>query len=157
MKRVVYILTLSLFILSSCCGGGAEKEAQSTSANKAAQTEETVVVTEGGVEEAAMAGENAAAAEDKDAAEVKKAESCAEFLDKYEDWAMDYIELLEKFTTNTADPDFAQDYNKLSREYSSWVNEWFGFVECSEDVVCQERYNEINRKIEQKQNALRGV
>ena len=157
MKRVVYILTLSLFILSSCCGGGVEKEAQNPNADKAVQTEETVVATEGGVEEAAMAGENTATEVDKDAAEVKKAEKCDEFLDKYEDWAMGYIELLEKFTTNTADPDFAKDYNKLTREYSTWINEWLEFIECVKDEDYQKRYDEINQKIEQKQNALRGV
>lgn len=132
------VIVIGLILLSSCVGNNSEKDEKNQQSETSLQSEEVVV------------------SDEKSAEQTIDINKCDEFLNKYEAWSEDYIKVLETFSSNPADPKLAQDYNKLSREYSSWTNEWFEFVDCAKKDEFFKRYEEINRKIEQKQKSLRG-
>jgi PBP1b-binding outer membrane lipoprotein LpoB len=146
MKNLFYISLISVFLLSSCCGEQPKEESGSVDTVEVSGVDETAVeVTEEVVD-----------VPEEPQAEVKDDE-CSKFLDEYEEWANNYIDLLERFKTKRNDPNLAEDYRKLSSEMSTWTNDWFKFVECSKTENYQKRYNDINAKIEQKTKELQQV
>jgi len=154
MKSLVSIFMISIFLITSCCGGDSKKEGSNSDSEKVIHTETKV---EAVTSEEVNSSEEAKVTNEKGAVENIESNKCNKFLDEYEIWANDYIDLLETFKTNPTDPKLTQDYNNLSLELATWTNDWFEFVECTEDVDYQKRYDEINEKVEMKQNELKSV
>ena len=135
MKIFMPIIIIGLVFLSSCVGNNSGKDEKNQQSESSSQLQLLYLYVT------------------LQAIDIDK---CDKFLNKYEAWSEDYIKVLETFTSNPADPKLAQEYNKLSREYASWTNEWFEFVDCAKKDEFFKRYEAINRKIERKQKALRG-
>lgn len=156
MNKSFFLFIFIAVFLGSCCNSSEKDKDQSnttvteTNADIESHNASTEPDREDNAELPSKDGENAS--EELDF----KLEDCDEFLDEYEAWANDYIDLLERFKKNPASPNVARDYNKLSKEYTNWTSEWFEFVQCTEVDDYQKRYNDINNKIELKQAELQG-
>ena len=77
-----------------------------------------------------------------------------EFLDEYEAWITDYLDLLEMFKKNPTDPGLSQKYMTITQEASTWTQQWIKFAECSEKEEYQERFDEISEMVDKKMEEL---
>lgn len=155
MNKLIYFFILIGFFFGSCSNDSEKDTDQSETAvieinDDEAEVDETITAEEDITEMVPEDGEDI-----NEDMEFKTGD-CDEFLDEYEVWANDYIDLLQRFKKNPASPNIARDYNKLSKEYSKWTADWLEFVQCTDAQDYQNRYNEINKKIEQKQAELQG-
>jgi len=136
MKNLIYFIAISVFFFSSCCNDGSKGEADNSI------TEKEVIVTEEIV------------GDDNVEAEETVITSCDEFLDEYEVWITDYLDLLEMFKNNPTDPALSQKYMKVTQEASTWTQQWIKFAECGEKEEYQQRFDEISEMVDEKMEEL---
>ena len=136
MKNLIYLIAISIFFFSSCCNDGSKGETDNSA------SKEEVIVTEEIV------------GDDNVEAEEAVITSCDEFLDEYEVWITDYLDLLEMFKNNPTDPGLSQKYMTISKEASTWTQQWVKFAECSEKEEYQERFDEISEMVDKKLEEL---
>lgn len=134
MKRIFYLLILAVFAIYSC-SQDVQKNDQDTD------------------------NDNATVADDDANNEVIKkstsgASDCDEFLDNYEKWVESYLELLDKYIKNPMDMEVLQEYGKVTQEAATWATDWARLITCSDDEGIQERYDEIQKKIDAKLKEL---
>ena len=85
--------------------------------------------------------------EESDVAAVK---DCDDFLNQYEAWMDNYLELLDKFLNNPGDSELETQQIELMQEAIVWSEKWFALVECADDKKYQDRFKEIELKAEKK-------
>lgn len=141
MKNLIYLIAISIFFFSSCCNDGSKSDSDGST------TGEEVIVTEEVIEGSDMETE---AVEEEEAVIT----NCDEFLDEYEAWITDYLDLLEMFKKNPTDPGLSQKYMTISQEASTWTQQWIKFAECSEKEEYQERFDEISEMVDKKMEEL---
>lgn len=140
MKNILYLFVLSMFLLSSCGNSGHEnKENQQATGEEVTVTEEVTETDNGEVE----------AVE-----EETEISTCDEFLDRYEAWVDDYLDLLEKFKKNPADPDLSQKYLQVTNELADWSQEWFKYIDCNDTKEYEKRFEAISDKVDKKMKEL---
>ncbi len=140
MKNLIYLVAFSMFFFTSCCGGGSENKGdKERNGDEAIVTEEVVETTNG---------------EDVEINEEEEITSCDEFLDRYEAWVKEYLDLLETFKKNPTDPDLSQKYMTVSQEMTTWTQQWFKFVDCTNDEKYEKRYDEISEMVDKKLEEL---
>ncbi|RLD30797.1 MAG: hypothetical protein DRI88_05390 [Bacteroidetes bacterium] len=140
MKNLIYLVAISMFLFSSCCGGGSDAKSDKESAADETIITEEVVETNNG--------------EEVEIKETEEITSCDEFLDRYEAWVKEYLDLLETFKNNPTDPDLSQKYMNVSQEAATWTQQWFQFVDCSKDEKYEKRYDEISEMVDKKLEEL---
>lgn len=135
MKNYYYSMTLiGAILLVFACGGNAKQESNN-------EVESEVVNT---IEEQA-----------EDEAAFGEAKDCDEFIDQYEVWMNDYIDMLDKYMKNPMDATLMQDYMKLAEEATTWMTQWnTKLVPCSSKEKYQKRFDEISEKAEKKLEAM---
>ena len=136
MKNLIYFIAISVFFFSSCCTDGSKSDSDgSTTGEEAIVTEEIIVDENVDTEETVIT-------------------SCDEFLDEYEAWITDYLDLLEMFKNNPTDPALSQKYMKVTQEASTWTQKWIKFAECGEKEEYQQRFDEISEMVDEKMEEL---
>lgn len=141
MRTLIYFMAISVFFFTSCCGGGSENKSDKETAGEEVVVTEEVTESENGETEVIET-------------EEVEINSCDEFLNKYEEWVDEYLNLLEKFRKNPTDPNLSQQYMKVSNELASWSQEWFKFIDCSNQKEYEKRYDAISEKIDEKMKEL---
>ena len=136
MKNLIYFIAISVFFFSSCCNDGSKSEGDSsTTEGEAIVTEEFIVDENVDTEETVIT-------------------SCDEFLDEYEAWITDYLDLLEMFKNNPTNPALSQKYMKVTQEASTWTQQWIKFAECGEKEEYQQRFDEISEMVDKNMEEL---
>lgn len=79
---------------------------------------------------------------------------CDDFLEKYEVWILDYIELLSEYTKNPTDVTLMQKYMKVAAEAATWYTQWATLAACSVDEEYQKKFDEISKKADEKMKEL---
>jgi len=141
MKTLIYFVAFSMLVLISGCGGSATKSEQQTTGDETVVTEE-MTETENEAQEEAVG---------KEETEIN---NCDEFLEKYENWVDDYLDLLEKFKKNPADPDLTRQYVTVTNELAGWSQQWFKFIDCNDQEEYEQRFEAISDKVDKKLKEL---
>ncbi len=125
MKTTLSILLVSVLLLTSC-GNSQPKDKSAEKSNDL--TEETLKDTD-----------------------LSDAKNCDEFIDRYEEWMDNYIEMIDKFMKNPMDATLLQEYSTLAEEGMNWMTEWSGKLSyCASKEKHQKRFDEITAKAEKK-------
>lgn len=76
--------------------------------------------------------------------EFGKAKDCNEFIDQYEKWMDDYIELIDKYIKNPMDAVLSSEYMKVAQESMNWMAQWNNkLYDCASKEKYQKRFDEI--------------
>ncbi len=112
MKKILsLILVVSVAIALVACGG-------KTASSDMEQVENNAVVVEKGEENVSVEGNEGAevtGAEEEEKVEWK------EFLEEYEAWVDDYIEITKKYKNNPSDVSILSDYTTMMTEMADWT------------------------------------
>ncbi|NQT76967.1 MAG: hypothetical protein HQ565_04575 [Bacteroidetes bacterium] len=128
MKKLFYVFVVLSFTMFSC-GGSAE------------QTEEIS-------DEAVNIEESDVAADDD------VAKTCDEFLDDYEKWTDDYLEILEAYVKDPTNLEIGEEYTELSESMMTWYTDWSNYAACAQKEEFQKRFEAISDKIDKKMQEL---
>lgn len=83
--------------------------------------------------------------------DLEEAKNCDEFIDQYEEWMDDYVELIEKYMKNPMDAALSEEYMKLAQEGMNWMNQWNSkLLYCASMEKYEKRFEEISDKAEKK-------
>jgi len=135
MKTIVSIIFCTALLFSSCGSNNTNEK------DKPANT------TEQSIDETI---DEALESED-----LEEAENCEEFIDQYEEWSDDYIELLEKYMKNPMDATLSQKFMEQSQKASFWMNQWSSkLIYCASQEKYQKRFDEISEKADKKLKEL---
>ncbi len=127
MKKISYLLSLSLFLLLFVsCGTSSSKSSENNSSDKIEITDE----------------------------EKNIAKNCGEFLDQYEEWTDKSLKLLEAYIKNPMDMELANDYMKLATEGMNWTTRWSNYYGCAAKEKYNKRFEEIAEKVDRKMKEL---
>lgn len=75
--------------------------------------------------------------------------NCNEFINQYEKWATNYIDLIEKFMKTPTDPNLTQEYQEAAQDAMEWSLQWNQkFMHCATDEANAVRFEEISKKLE---------
>lgn len=87
--------------------------------------------------------------------DLEEAKNCDEFIDQYEEWSDDYIELLEKYMKNPMDATLSKKFMEQSEKATFWMNQWNSkLVECASQEKYQKRFDEISERADKKLKEL---
>ncbi len=128
MKKIFYAFVVLSFIMFSC-GGSAEQTEESS--------DEAVNIEESDV-----------------AADDDVAKTCDEFLDNYEKWTDDYLEILEAYVKDPTNLEIGEEYVELSKSVATWYSEWGNYIACAQKEEYQKRFEAIADKIDKKTQEL---
>ncbi len=82
---------------------------------------------------------------------LEEAKNCDEFIDQYEEWMDDYVELIEKYMKNPMDAALSEEYMKLAQEGMNWMSQWNSkLIYCASIEKYEKRFEEISEKAEKK-------
>jgi len=136
MKNFLALL-IGLTLMISACGGSSEKE--DTSVKEAPKN-----LIEAQEQLESMRTED-----------FKEAKNCDEFIDQYEEWMDNYVDLLDRWKKNPADAAISQEYMKVSQEAINWVSQWNSHLaQCASQEKYEKRFNEISERAEKKLEAM---
>lgn len=138
MKTIMSIFILAGLLLSSCSTDTQEsKEKYDNTAKEAVDIAEPSVNTS------------------LEMANMEVAKDCDEFIDQYEKWMNDYIELLGKYMKNPMDATLSQEFMTQGQKASFWLNQWHGkLLHCTSQEKYQKRFEEISAKADKKMKEL---
>lgn len=128
MKKIFYAFVVLSFTMFSC-GGSAEQTEESS--------DETVNIEESDV-----------------AADDDVAKTCDEFLDNYEKWTDDYLEILEAYVKDPTNIEISKEYAELAQSAATWSSEWTNYIACAQKEEYQKRFEAIADKIDKKTQEL---
>ncbi len=128
MKKIFYAFVVLSFTMFSC-GGSAEQTEESS--------DEAVNIEESDV-----------------AADDDVAKTCDEFLDNYEKWTDDYLEILEAYVKDPTNLEIGEEYAELSKSVATWYSEWGNYIACAQKEEYQKRFEAIADKIDKKTQEL---
>lgn len=128
MKKITYLLVLAMiFTLTSCGGGKTDKETK-----------------KGEVE----------AEETKDDGKIA---DCDDFLERYEEWMDDYIEVMEAVFGETEEAEGLQEkWDTMVQEAITWSQQWATLVKCSMNEEYAKKFEEIADKAAKKMEEVMG-
>lgn len=128
MKKLFYAFVVLSFTMFSC-GGSAEQTEESS--------DEAVNIEESNV-----------------AADDDVAKTCDEFLDNYEEWTDDYLEILEAYVKDPTNIEISKEYAELAQSAATWYSEWTNYIACAQKEEYQKRFEAIADKIDKKTQEL---
>ncbi len=126
MKNLIFILTL--FALISCGGKSNNNKTESESTDT-----ETI--------------------EQKDKSLLAK-NDCNQFLDDYEKWVNDFLELYKKFKDDPMNAEYTQKMMESSQKMAEWSQKWIKLYDCSKDKKYAKRMEELQKKVEKDMEEL---
>lgn len=133
MRTIISILFISALLFASC---GSNQSAKEQCENSVESTEEV----------------SSESAESEDLEETK---NCDEFIDQYEEWSDDYIELLEKYMNNPMDASLSKKFMEQSEKATFWMTQWNSkLVYCASQEKYQKRFDEISERADKKLKEL---
>ena len=103
----------------------------------------------GSVEQTEESSDEAVTTEQSDVAK-----SCDEFLDDYEKWTDDYLEILEAYVNDPTNLEISEEYAELAQSAMTWYNEWTNYIACAQQEEYQKRFEAIADKIDKKTQEL---
>ena len=87
--------------------------------------------------------------------DLEEAKNCDEFIDQYEEWSDDYIELLEKYMKNPMDATLSQKFMEQAEKATFWMNQWSSkLIYCASYEKYQKRFDEITERADKKLKEL---
>lgn len=92
--------------------------------------------------------------ENKSELKAASIKDCDDFLEHYEEWVDDYIEVLDAYFNNPADAEIASKYMELMQEAMQWSTKWTALVDCADDEKYEKKFEEISNKVEEKLKEL---
>lgn len=93
--------------------------------------------------------------ENKEEVEYTEAKDCDEFIDQYEAWMDDYLDLLDKYMKNPMDASLMEEYMEVAEEGTNWMMQWnTRLIPCSSKEKYQKRFDEISEKADAKMAAM---
>ena len=137
MKKVIYLLSFVFMGMLISCGN---EEVKSEDESKS--SDEIVSDIKKAVEEM------------QDAETDVDISDCDDFLDQYEMWMDDYLEILEGYMKNPMDASLSQKYMKSAQEAATWATKWGAFSVCAAKDEYVERFDKIHEKAEAKMKEL---
>ena len=91
----------------------------------------------------------------EDTTYMEDVKDCDEFIDEYEKWMNDYIELLGKYMENPMDEALSKEFMTQGQKASFWLTEWNGkLLHCTSQEKYQKHFEEISAKAEEKMKEL---
>lgn len=130
MKTMITILFCSALLFSSC---GSNQSVEEQNEKSVDSTEKTSTQS----------------------LEMDEAKNCDEFIDQYEEWSDDYIELLEKYMKNPMDASLSQEFMEQAEKAAFWMNQWNSkLVYCASKDEYQKRFDEITDRADKKLKEL---
>ena len=135
MKKIFYAFVVLSFTMFSCGGSAEQTEESSDEAVNTEQTEES--------------SDEAVSTEQSDVAKT-----CDEFLDNYEEWTDDYLEILEAYVKDPTNLEIGEEYAELSKSVATWYSEWGNYIACAQKEEYQKRFEAIGDKIDKKTQEL---
>lgn len=79
---------------------------------------------------------------------------CDEFLNRYEEWTDDYLDVVEAYTKDPTNIELSQEYMEVVQSAATWSQEWVNYIACASEEKYQKRYDEISDKIEKRLEEL---
>ncbi|MEN8225343.1 MAG: hypothetical protein ABFS05_08285 [Bacteroidota bacterium] len=131
MKKIYYIALVFSFLLVSCGGSPETTEEKS---DEAATTEQT--------------------AEEPEESTDETIASCDDFLDNFEAWASDYVDVVEAYMKDPTSIETRQKYGEISEKAATWSQEWGTHIVCAQTEKYQKRYDEITEKLDKRLEEL---
>jgi hypothetical protein len=125
MKKITFLLILSTLILASCGSSNSNSNQNNSSEEVQNNTKDKSI-----------------------------AKNCNEFLDEYEKWTDQSLELLEAYIKNPMDVELANKYMKLATEGMDWATRWSSYYGCAAKEKYNKRFEEIAEKTEKKMKEL---
>ena len=120
MKKLILLLSV-FFVLAAC---GSNKDKGSAENDEATDTEETT------------------------SKDTKSGNSeCDKFLDDYEKWADEVVELYKKAKENPMDMGNMQKIAESSQKMAEWSTKWGELVDCAQTEKYAKRMEEIQEKV----------
>ena len=126
-KQILALISISLFLFS--CGGGSESTSENT--NEAEATEQS--------------------ADQTNAEDIK---TCDDFLDNFESWGDDYIDVVEAFMKDPTSAEAQKKYTESSQKAATWLQEWSKHVVCAQSEKYQKRFDEITERLDKRMEEL---
>ena len=94
----------------------------------------------------------------KDSSDIEKSEvsgDCDDFMDDYEAWMEKYVDLMTKYKDDPVSLASSAEYRAMSMEMMEWSSKWSSLaVDCARYPEYEERFNEIQKKVDKEMEAL---
>lgn len=75
--------------------------------------------------------------------------SCDDFLNDYEAWVDEYIEVYQDMQRNPTDPAISGRYIEATQQMAAWSEKWVGLYDCADDPGYTRRLEKIQAKIDE--------
>lgn len=133
MKTFISIIFCAALLFTSCSSNQSTEE----------QTEKSVDSTD------IFSGQSL------ESGDLEEAKNCDEFIDQYEEWSDDYIELLEKYMKNPMDATLSKKFMEQAEKATFWMNQWNSkLIYCASQEKYQKRFDEITDRADKKLKEL---
>ncbi len=124
MKKTFYLLIMLSFFLFSCGGSSDQATEQNGEAVNTEQGDEQTI------------------------------KDCDDFLDQYEQWTDDYLEVLEAYTKDPTNIEISKDFVALSQSMENWYLQWTDYIQCASNPKYEKRWQAISDKVDNKMEEL---
>lgn len=75
---------------------------------------------------------------------------CDDFLEHYEKWIDEYLEIIDSYFKDPSDETIANKYMALMAEGMEWSTKWVALVDCADSDEYEKRFEDISKKVEDK-------
>ena len=75
---------------------------------------------------------------------------CDDFLEHYEEWIDEYLEIIDSYFKNPTDEIMTARYMELMQEGMDWSTKWVALVDCADNEKYEKKFEEISKKVENK-------
>ncbi len=120
------------FLLSACSGG---QQQNNENSDEGVSTEQST-------------------ADEGESSKAGAISDCDEFLDRYEEWTEDYLDVVEAYMKDPTNITLSQEYLEVAESAATWSQEWVNYISCAREEKYQKRYDEISDKIEKRMKEL---
>ncbi len=79
---------------------------------------------------------------------------CNDFLDSYEKWVDDYVDVVAAYMKDPTSIEIRQEYGELASTAATWPTEWTSYAMCAQSEDYQKRFDEITDKLDKKLEEL---
>ncbi|MFC2152608.1 hypothetical protein ACFLSE_08780 [Bacteroidota bacterium] len=86
--------------------------------------------------------------------QINEKNACDEFLEQYEGWIDEYLEVIDSYFNDPSDETMAAKYMALMQEGIEWSTKWIALVECADDEKYKQRFEDISKEVEKKMSEL---
>ena len=130
MKKLLFPIVVLSFVLFSCGGTSEQNNESSDEAGTEQTTDET------------------------DDISSDDAKTCDEFLDNFEKWTDDYLDVVEAYMKDPTNIEISQEYAAVAESAGTWSQEWVNYVSCAQTEKYSKRYDEISEKVDKRMKEL---